>query len=109
MKTLNAIVMMFTVVMLYILGMAQASAGEFLNMWYQNRLFAPNELHLQQEQKGKVVIYDGMRDTEVNQAMDMHFDRIDSMMFIGTIITDDMGKPKVDKATGLVLTEDDDC
>jgi hypothetical protein len=41
--------------------------------------------------------------------MHEQFDRVESMMFIGTIITDEKGKPKKDKETGAVVREDEDC
>jgi len=84
-------------------------AGGFLQEWFQNRLFAPTEQQRTQEQDGKVVIYDGIHDVDVNHAMDTQFDRIEHMMFIGTVITNQDGEPVRDEATGQVLKEDDDC
>lgn len=85
------------------------SAGDFLQRWFQSRLFAPNEQQRELEQKGQVVIYDGMYDTEVNRAMESHFERIEYMMFVGTIVTDEDGEPKRDNYTGELIKEDDDC
>ena len=84
-------------------------AGGFLQEWFQNRLFAPTEQQRTQEQDGKVVIYDGIHDVDVNRAMDTQFHRIEHMMFIGTVITNQNGEPAKDEATGQVLKEDDDC
>ena len=86
-----------------------ASAGEFLQQWFQNRLFTPTEQQLSQEESGKVVIYDGIRDVEVNRAMETQFDRIQYMMFIGTVITNESGEPARDAETGKVMKEDEDC
>ncbi len=77
--------------------------------WQQQRLLHPNKAQLEQEQQGKVFIYDGLRDREIDQVMDIQFDRIQFMMFIRTIITDEQGKPKRDKRSGDVMAEDDDC
>ena len=84
-------------------------AGDFLQQWFQNRLFAPTEQQLTQEQNGKVVIYDGMYDVEVNRAMETQFDRIEYMMFIGTVITNQEGEPLRDNETGDLMKEDGDC
>lgn len=84
-------------------------AGDFLQRWFQNRLFAPNEQQRELERKGQVVIYDGLYDTEVNRAMETQFERIEYMMFVGTIITDENGEPEHDTNTGELMKEDDDC
>jgi len=61
------------------------------------------------EQKGQIVIYSGLLDVEVDKAMDNYFERIDSMMFIQTIQTDENGKPKLDPKTGQIAVADDGC
>ena len=88
---------------------APVLAGDFLQRWFQNRLFTPTEQQRDLERKGQVVIYDGMFDVEVNRAMDTQFERIQHMMFIGTIVTDQQGNPKRDTRTGYLIKEDDDC
>ena len=54
--------------------------------WQTQRLFHPKEHHLQQERRGQVFIYDGLREATVDQAMDKQFGRIDNMMFIRTVL-----------------------
>jgi len=85
------------------------SAGEFLQQWFQNRLFTPTEQQRVQEEHGTVIIYEGMHDIEVNRAMEMQFERIEHMMFVGTIITNENGEPKRDEETGEIMKEDEDC
>jgi hypothetical protein len=55
------------------------------------------------------MIYEGMKDREVEHAMTAHFDRVQSMMFVKTVITDDKGNPRKDPESGIVETEDDGC
>jgi hypothetical protein len=77
--------------------------------WQLDRLLNPDGKQLRLERKGRVYIYDGLRDSDIRRAMHEQFDRVESMMFIGTIITDEKGKPKKHKETGATVTEDEDC
>jgi hypothetical protein len=77
--------------------------------WQIKRLLSPDENQLKLERQGRVYIYDGLRESDIRRAMHEQFDRVESMMFIGTIITDEKGKPKKDKETGAVVREDEDC
>jgi hypothetical protein len=82
---------------------------EGMRDWQVSMLFNPNEHQLEVEHKGRVMIYDGLYSTEVNQAMEQQFDRIEHMMFTNTIMTDEAGKPLRDPKTGLVMVEEDGC
>lgn len=77
--------------------------------WQYNRLFNPSPGALKAEDRGAVVIYDGLTDVTVKQALDQQFDRIQNMMFTRTVITDKNGKPEIDPDTGNVLVEEDGC
>jgi hypothetical protein len=68
--------------------------------WQQRRLLEPTPAELAGEQSGRVFIYDGVRDTTVDRALDEQFDRIQSMMFIRTKQTNPEGE---------VVEYDDDC
>ena len=74
--------------------------------WQQRRLEQPPEAELQWERDNHVMIYEGMK---VEHAMDNHFNRIQGMMFINTVVTDDDGLPVKDPKTGIVVTENDGC
>jgi hypothetical protein len=82
---------------------------ERMRDWQVSMLFNPNEHQLEVEQKGRIMIYDGLYSAEVNQAMEQQFDRIEHMMFTNTIMTDEAGKPLRDPKTGLVMVEEDGC
>jgi len=88
-------------------------AGDFNNNsmqeWNLKRLMHPNKQQLAMERKQKVFLYMGMKDVDIDQAMDMYFNRIESMMIAGIIRTDKSGRVMRDPNTGEVLTEDDSC
>ena len=80
-----------------------------LRNWQLTLLFNPGEQQLKVEEKGRVMIYDGMRSADVNRALDEQFDRVEHMMFTNTIMTDATGNPLRDPETGLVMVEEDGC
>lgn len=69
----------------------------------------PIPQELQDEHSGKVYIYDGLTDREVDQALDNHFQRIESMMFVGTVKTDEQGQPLIDTESGKPMQESGGC
>ena len=80
-----------------------------LNDWYLQQLFEPTEAQLHQESQGRVHIYSGLRDADVSRVLDEQFDRIEYMMFTGTVVTDSSGMALVDPDSGEVLVENDGC
>lgn len=77
--------------------------------WQLSLLFNPGEQQDKMESRGRVFIYDGLLDSEVERALDEQFDRVESMMFVNTVITDEDGVPLRDVATGEMLVENDGC
>ena len=77
--------------------------------WQMSLLFNPGEHQYEMEHRGRVFIYDGLHDTVVEQALDEQYDRIEGMMFVNTVVTDDDGVPMTDPETGELLVEDDGC
>jgi hypothetical protein len=77
--------------------------------WQDQVLFNPSASQLEREKHGSVMIYDGLKETRVTQAMDSQFDRIQSMMFVRTVSTDASGEVLGDEETGETVVEDDGC
>ena len=77
--------------------------------WQLSLLFNPGEQQYKMESRGRVFIYDGLRDAEVERALDEQYDRVESMMFVNTVITDEKGEPLRDKDTGEMVVENDGC
>jgi hypothetical protein len=65
-------------------GASADSAQTNLELWLLRRLNEPTERERAHEREGNVYIYDGLTDRQVDQAMNLHFDRIEYMMFVGT-------------------------
>jgi hypothetical protein len=73
------------------------------------RLFEPTEAEREEEATGRIYIYDGLRDIDVERAMRDEYDRIENMMFIREKKTDGKGEVLKDPATGEDVGEDDGC
>ena len=68
--------------------------------WQLSLLFSPGDHQLQVEDRGRVMIYDGLLDADVSRALDEQFERVEHMMFTNTIITDGSGEPARDPSEG---------
>ena len=89
-----------------------ASCGSFaadLREIELRRLLEPTESELHAESQGRIYIYDGLRDVDVELAMERQFDRIENMMFIRVKPTDEDGEVLLDPKTGEDLVPDDGC
>lgn len=73
-----------------------------------DQLLNPTAEQIAMEKDGAVIIYDGLKDSDIRLALDSQQERMESMMFINVIWTDEEGKPLTDPETGEVLV-DDDC
>lgn len=73
------------------------------------RLFDPTHAEIASEAEGRIYIYDGLTDLDVQRALNEEFDRVENMMFIRTRKTDGAGEVKRDAETGEVEYEDDGC
>jgi len=64
---------------------------------YQQRvLFSPSAEILQAEARGRIMIYDGLKNETVEKALDSQFDRIENMMFVRTVHIQENGEFEVD-------------
>jgi len=73
------------------------------------RLFEPTPAERAREAEGRIYIYDGLRDKDIEQAIDQEFDRVESMMFIREKKTDEKGKVRKNPDTGEAIVQDDGC
>lgn len=96
-------------VVITVLVLGPAGPTEADDAWQERMLFNPPASQLDLEKRGRIVIYDGLRDTQITQAMDTQFDRIQSMMFVRTIATDAEGEILRDEETDTIVVEDDGC
>ncbi len=71
-------------------------------LWQKKRLLSPTESTVKHEkEQQKVFIYEGLTIEDVEKALEQHFDRIEHMMFVSTILPP--------SSTGVLRTEEDGC
>lgn len=75
----------------------------------RRRLFEPTPGELRAEAAGRIYIYEGLRDTDVERALEEEFKRVQNMMFIRVKPTDEGGEPRKDPKTGAEYVQDDGC
>lgn len=85
------------------------SPGADVSDYELRRLMDPTEAELARERNGRIYIYEGLRDIDIEQAMSDEFDRVEHMMFIRTRKTDGKGEVVRDAETGEAVIEDDGC
>jgi hypothetical protein len=76
--------------------------------WQLRRLMQPTAGEIAREERGEIVIYDGLTDAQVEAALSAHPTRIRNMMFVGTVVTDPEGQPLMDEG-GMFVLQDDGC
>lgn len=74
--------------------------------WQERMLFSPSAQQLAMEARGRVMIYDGLTDRQVDRALNSQFERIDRMMFVRTIQTDATGEAARDPKGALIVSDD---
>lgn len=85
-----------------------AYAGDLYEI-EKRRLFSPVPAERSAEARGQIYIYDGLRDLDIDRAMDQEFARIENLMFIRTKKTDQTGEVLKSPETGADIVEDDGC
>jgi hypothetical protein len=81
----------------------------YLDSWSKKQMFVPSYSLLRAEAKGRITIVSSATDIQVGEFMDKHFNRIDNMMFVSTIVTNDSGEIAYDEDSGEPQVEDDEC
>ncbi len=107
-KSITALIVSATITGISSLASATDSDNSMYG-WQLSLLFEPSPQQIKVEDRGRVVIYDGMYSADIDRAFEEQFDRVEKMMFVNTVITDAQGVPAMDPDTGDVLTEDDGC
>lgn len=64
--------------------------------WQIEMIHEPSAAQLKVEQKGRIYIYDGLDDADVELAMNNQFDRLDNMMFVRTQVVTPEGETETD-------------
>ena len=80
-----------------------------VDSYRQNALLHPSINQPRRETRGHVHLYDRTNDKTIAKAMDGQPERIKSMIFPNTKMTDENGNPLKDAETGEILVADDDC
>jgi len=88
---------------------ADCAMAEGLRDIELRRLFEPTPAEIRAEKAGRIYIYDGLRDVDVERALEEEFERVDNMMFIRIQKTDETGAVKRNEETGELEYEDDGC
>jgi len=94
---------------IFLAGMAACVWAADVREIELRRLFEPTPSERTQEAGGRIYIYDGLRDKDIEQAIDEEFDRVESMMFIREKKTDENGEVLTDPDTGDAMVQDDGC
>jgi len=76
---------------------ASQAAHEEQSDYQLQRLMSPTPEQLRGEKTGKVMIYDGLTQKQVNHAMNEQFHRIENMMFVRTRVVDENGDEAVEE------------
>jgi hypothetical protein len=82
-------------ILMSVLSMTPLSAST-QDSYQERMLFTPGPETLQAEARGRIMIYDGLRNEMVEQALDHQFGRIENMMFVRTIYVQENGEQEVD-------------
>jgi hypothetical protein len=96
-KILNLKIQTLMPAAVLLLGSTMTSPSYAFEDYYQKLLFEPSDAVLEAETAGRVTIYDGLRYVTVMRAMNEQFDRIDNMMFVGTVIEQEDGELAVEE------------
>jgi hypothetical protein len=101
--------MLLVLALVMVTGKATADPEASIRNWQMARLLEPTQSDLKSEAKGRVMIYDGLTDKDVERALDEQFDRLDHMMFTRVVVTDDSGEATRDEDGEVIVEGDDGC
>lgn len=79
------------------IGVSLFSPAQAIDEYQYKVLFSPSADILSAESSGRIMIYDGLRYATVMRAMDEQYDRIENMMFVGTVVEQEDGELAVEE------------
>ena len=94
-KSLKANLKLNGTVALLLAGILFSHSGHATDSYQYKVLFSPTDAVIEAEDRGRIMIYDGMPYATVMRAMDEHFNRIENMMFVRTVHIQDNGEIEV--------------
>jgi hypothetical protein len=100
--------MKLLVILALLVPMGAVSAADISEI-EKRRLFEPTDAEIDAEAAGRIYIYEGLSEADIDRAMDEEFERVENMMFIRVKKTDQNGEVIKDPETGEALVEDDGC
>ena len=84
-----------TLPVLILLYAPLAAVAEPYGDYQLRRLLAPTANERLAEARGKIYIYDGLTSRQIDRALNRHFERLDSMMFVRTVQVNADGSEQV--------------
>ena len=98
-KNMATVSMLNKIMLIFIVITASASTNAD-DSFQEKMLFAPSEYMLKAEERGRIMIYDGLEAKVVDKALNTQFGRIENMMFVRITHVQENGE---------VEYEDDGC
>jgi len=112
-KQAMSVVMLLGAVAVSTSAVAESTSWvESEHAWQLGLLFEPGKSQVRREAMGRVFIYSDLKESVVDQALDVQFERIENMMFVRTVRTNSVGDVEMRRGVDgelIAVVQDDDC